>query len=90
MIKIQFLIKAKTVLIFSSRLALYMKQFLPDRIPHIMLFQGMVDPGESVTKTLQREFVEEVESTDGLSEEEAKKIKKRIDKFIFSGGTEVS
>ena len=66
MIKISFLIKAKTVLIFRSRLALSTKQFLPDSIPQIMLFQGMVDdPGESVTKTLQREFVEKVESADG-------------------------
>ena len=55
-----------------------------------MLFQGMVDPGESVTKTLQREFDEEVKSAEGLSEEETKKIKKRISKFMSSGGTEVS
>ena len=57
---------------------------------HIMLFQGMVDPGESVTETLQRKFYEKVKSAEGLSEEEAEKIKKRIGQFMSSGGTEVS
>ena len=56
-----------------------------------MLFQGMVDPGESVSKALQMEFDEKVKSAEGLlSEEEAEKIKKRISEFMFSGGNEVS
>ena len=50
----------------------------------------MVDPGESITGTLRREFSEEVDSVAGLSKEDAKKISKKIDKFLSTGGKEVS
>ena len=50
----------------------------------------MVDPGENVSTTLKREFIEEVNSTENLSEEDAKIIHKRIKEFLSSSGKDVS
>ena len=50
----------------------------------------MVDPGETVSKTLRREFLEEVDTVKNLSEEEAERIHEKIEKFLTSMGREVS
>jgi len=49
---------------------------------------GMCDPGENVSVTLKREFIEE--ATDGLGENAAKRdqIEKHLDE-LFSGGDEI-
>jgi len=49
---------------------------------------GMVDPGERFTKTLKREFLEEVE-LNFESEEDKESIKNKIDDFLKFDGVEV-
>lgn len=48
----------------------------------------MVDPGERFTKTLKREFLEEVE-LNFESEEDKESIKNKIDDFLKFDGVEV-
>lgn len=46
---------------------------------------GMVDPGEQITETLRREFLEEALNSLELSEEDYQKNKKLIQKFFETG-----
>jgi hypothetical protein len=48
----------------------------------------MCDPGEMVSVTLKREFMEEATNTTVKNDEEKEKIKKELDS-IFSKGIEV-
>lgn len=51
-----------------------------------ILWQGMVEPGEAVSQTLQREFGEEALNVDGVDTSEQRNIQ-----LLFkSGGLEVS
>lgn len=49
---------------------------------------GMVDPGESVSLTLKREFGEEALNSEGVSAEEKEAIEAQVHK-LFAGGAEV-
>lgn len=49
---------------------------------------GMVDPGESVSLTLKREFGEEALNSEGVSAIEKEEIEKQL-ATLFSSGTEV-
>lgn len=49
---------------------------------------GMVDPGESVSLTLKREFGEEALNSEGVSAEEKAAIEEQVAK-LFSHGSEV-
>ena len=49
----------------------------------------MRDPGEKVSQTLKREFMEEALNVLKLDEDEKQKIAKRLSQF-FEDGTEVS
>ena len=46
---------------------------------------GMVDPGEKVTTTLQREFLEEALNALEMTEEQKKKAREEM-KDLFKGG----
>lgn len=48
----------------------------------------MCDPGEMVSVTLKREFMEEAANSTVKNDEEKEKIEKELD-FIFSKGIEV-
>lgn len=48
----------------------------------------MVDPGESVSKTLKREFIEEVEIT-STDEKDHEKIINKVEDLLKFGGVEV-
>ena len=52
------------------------------------LLQGMVDPGEAVSRTLEREFGEEAMNSLEASEDEKKQIEKQINQ-LFEGGSKV-
>jgi len=54
-----------------------------------VLVQGMVDPGEVVTTTVKREFIEEAMDSLALSEDDQKRINQQISDF-FKIFTEVS
>jgi len=49
---------------------------------------GMVDPGEKVTATLKREFMEEALDSTGAAKEKITELQAMVDQF-FSGGKEV-
>jgi ADP-ribose pyrophosphatase len=49
---------------------------------------GMVDPGEKITSTLQREFMEEATNSDSLKPGDKAKITESLKK-LFSNGEEV-
>ena len=47
--------------------------------------QGMVDPGDTVSRTLRREFGEEAMNSLEMSEEEKKAIERQIHEFFQEG-----
>ena len=53
-----------------------------------LCLQGMVDPGEHVSLTLKREFLEEAMDSENMSPEEQKEVEAQINKH-FSQGIEV-
>lgn len=55
----------------------------------LICVQGMVDPGELVSQTLQREFAEEALNFLQASPEERKQIHERISKLFRSPSFEV-
>lgn len=56
----------------------------------VLVLQGMVDPGEQVSLTLQREFSEEALNSLAVPPSERAKIQERITKLFKSPGFEVS
>ena len=55
---------------------------------HDWLLQGMVDPGEQVSLTLKREFLEEAMDSESMSAEEQNAVEEQISQH-FSQGKEV-
>ena len=51
-------------------------------------FQGMVEPGQQISTTLKKEFMEEALSGLDMNDEERKELKRQVD-ILFQGGTEV-
>ena len=54
-----------------------------------MHVQGMVDPGDTVSRTLRKEFGEEAMNTLEASPEEKKQIERQINE-LFKGGHKVT
>lgn len=50
---------------------------------------GMVDPGEMVSETLKREFMEEAMNSNEMTDEQRQKAKEKMAK-LFQGGTTLS
>jgi len=57
--------------------------------PTVVMMQGMVDPGEVVTTTVKREFIEEAMDLMALSEDDQRRINQQISDF-FKNYSEVS
>lgn len=55
----------------------------------LLCVQGMVDPGERVSQTLQREFSEEAMNSLQASPSERENIQKRITELFNSEGFQV-
>lgn len=52
------------------------------------LFKGMVEPGEQISGTLKKEFMEEALAGLGMSPEDLKVLKSQVD-ALFQEGIEV-
>ena len=57
-------------------------------LPPTVHVQGMVDPGDTVSRTLRKEFGEEAMNTLEASPEEKKQIERQINE-LFKGGHKV-
>ena len=49
----------------------------------------MVDPGEKITQTLKREFMEEATNSNELTDDQKDEIKKNLDKLFKDGKEEL-
>jgi len=55
----------------------------------MFVVQGMVDPGEMVTTTVKREFIEEAMNSLAVSEDDQRRVNQQINDF-FQKYSEVS
>jgi len=55
----------------------------------VFVIQGMVDPGEMVTTTVKREFIEEAMNSLAVSEDDQRRVNQQINDF-FQKYSEVS
>lgn len=53
-----------------------------------MMFKGMCDPGEKLSNTMKREFMEEALNSDEMSRDDYEVYKNKLTEF-FNGGIEV-
>ena len=73
----------------SNIVAIHILEHMKTMLRCLYLYQGMVEPGDTVSATLKKEFGEEAMNSLEATPEEKRKIEEQINE-LFSHGEKVS